>query len=99
MICNGCVHAYYLREEEGQSQKQNCPFCRHPTPATQTESDILVMKRVKVNDPAAVCFMGNRRFAEGDYEGAIEYWTKAAELGYAEAHYQISIMYNDGSGV
>ena len=30
---------------------------------------------------------------EGDYETAVEYWTKAAALGDAQANYQLSIMY------
>jgi len=57
------------------------------------------MKRVKVNDPLATCFMGTRHFHEGDYDAAIEYWTKAAELGHAEAHFQLSTMYMMGIGV
>jgi TPR repeat protein len=76
-----------------------CPFCRYPTPATQAEVHILIMKRVKVNDPIAICFIGTQRYEEGDHEGAIAYWTQAAELGHAEAHFQLSTMYSDGIGV
>jgi len=57
------------------------------------------MKRVKVNDPVAICFMGTRRYEKGDYKGAIEYWTKAVESGHAEAHFQLSTMYMKGIGV
>ncbi len=35
---------------------------------------------------------------EGDYKKALEYLTKAAELGNAEAHYNLSIMYYEGGG-
>ncbi len=38
--------------------------------------------------------MGVKRYNEGDYEGAFEYYTKAAELGSMMAHYNF-----DGKGV
>ena len=57
------------------------------------------MKRVTANDPAALRFIGTERYHEGDHDSAIEYWTKAAELGDLEAHYQLSVVYRDGEGV
>jgi TPR repeat protein len=57
------------------------------------------MKRAEVNDPVAIYQMGLMRHAEGDYDGALEYWTKAAELGDIRAHYLLSIMYGKGEGV
>ena len=57
------------------------------------------MKRVKKNDPAAMSQIGSDCFHEGDYETALEYLTKAAELGDAGAHYNLSIMYWKGQGV
>ena len=39
------------------------------------------------------------RLIEGDYDGALEYFTKAAELGDSEAHYQLASLYHDGRGV
>jgi hypothetical protein len=98
LICLGCDSANKIREEE-ENLQHKCPFCRHPTPTTQADLNIHLMKRVKVNDPLATCFMGTRHFHEGDYDAAIEYWTKAAELGYAEAHFQLSTMYREGRGV
>jgi TPR repeat protein len=58
-----------------------------------------VMERVKANDPAAMRFMGTARLGEGDWDSAFEYLEKAAELGNAEAHYQLSVMYRKGDGV
>ena len=58
-----------------------------------------MMKRVKENDPAALREMGTRRIREGDFDTAFEYWTKAAKLGDANAHYNLSIMYMKGEGV
>ena len=56
-------------------------------------------KRAKVNDPIALCQLGNRCDEEGDFEGAFEYWKKAAELGSAESHHNLSLMYHKGEGV
>jgi TPR repeat protein len=57
------------------------------------------MKRVKVNDPVALYSIGFECFREGDNEGGVEYWTKAADFGYAEAHYGLSVMYHTGDVV
>ena len=48
------------------------------------------MKRVEANDPDALSEMGLYLRDEGDYEGAFEYFTKAAGLGHVEAHYEFS---------
>ena len=57
------------------------------------------MKRVKANDPAAMSEMGRKLITEGDLDGAIEYWMKAAELGDLMAHYKLGSMYQLGHGV
>ena len=57
------------------------------------------MKRVEANDPAAKTGLGLYLCGEGDYEGAVEYFTKAAELGDVEAHYELGCMYLKGLGV
>ncbi len=97
-ICKGCEYATMLRdEEEGLDEK--CPYCREPLPDTVEECDQNTMKRVKANDPVALCETGKRCFDEGDYEGGIQYYVKAAALGYADAHYNLSCMYHEGRGV
>ena len=58
-----------------------------------------LMKRVKANDPAALRQMGAKCYDKGDYDGAIEYWKKAAELGDVGAHSQLGYMYHNGLGV
>jgi TPR repeat protein len=57
------------------------------------------MERIKKNCPAAMREMGNECYHEGDYKGALKYLIKAAELGDASAHYNLSIMYYKGHGV
>ena len=51
------------------------------------------MKRLKANDPLALNNMGSDRIDAGDYAAAIEYWEKAAGLGWIESHYNLSTLY------
>jgi hypothetical protein len=97
-ICKGCIYTNTLRQINDSIQ-QTCPFCRHPTPKTDAEVDRMVKRRVEVNDPVALREFGTRRHCKGDQGSAIEYWTRAAELGEAGAHYQLSFAYNLGDGV
>jgi tetratricopeptide (TPR) repeat protein len=94
LMCNGCIHAY-----EMSSGNNNCPFCREPAVKGEEQNNKRVMKRVKVNDPAAIQQIGVRRYQEGDYLGAVEYFRKAAELGDAVSHYNLGSMYYVGKGV
>jgi TPR repeat protein len=93
LICDGCVHANYLK-----NGNFNCPFCREPPPDAE-EFDKRMMKRVKANDPAALRQMGTERYYKGDYDGAVKYWTKAAKLGDEMAHNKLGYMYWKGEGV
>ena len=58
-----------------------------------------LMKRVAANDPVALRKLGLRHKLRGEYDQAFEYWTNAAELGDADSHYNLSILYRDGEGV
>jgi len=98
LICNGCLYANATREIE-QSLQHRCPFCRHPTHATKAEIHKSRMKRVEANDPAAIREVGLDHYEAGNYERAFQYWSKAAELGDTEAHYQLSLFYNEGQSV
>jgi hypothetical protein len=93
IICKGCR---YTNRKNGGGK--SCPFCREPQPK-KGEIRKRLMKRVKANDPAALCHMGDKCFKEGDYDGALEYFSKAAELGDAGAHYRLGCMYWKGTGV
>jgi hypothetical protein len=103
-ICNGCDYANKIRELKEKLEQNcprerlqpTCPFCRHPAPNSEEEIKKNFMKRVDVNDPIAICDMGTKRGEEGDYDGAIEYWTKAAALGNIVAHHNLSLMYRTG---
>mmetsp|Transcript_5572 Transcript_5572/g.8330 ORF Transcript_5572/g.8330 Transcript_5572/m.8330 type:complete len:296 (+) Transcript_5572:165-1052(+) len=98
-VCDGCDLANQLREID-ESLEQKCAFCRHPLPSLEVDVEQMRMKRVEANDPVAMCEVGLVRYKEGDCEGAFEYYTKAAELGDARAHFDHAFMYSgDGEGV
>ena len=97
-ICNGCFYANELRQWE-ENMILSCPFCRHPQPKTVEEFNKNIMKRVAVNDPAALGQLGLRHFYREEYDKTFEYYTKAAELGDMNAHFNLSVMYMQGQGV
>ena len=97
-ICLGCVYANILSNKHDPIKARRCPFCREPG-ASGEETRKRMMKRVKANDPAALRQMGGTCYDEGDYEGAIEYLSKAADLGDADAHYRLGCMHSKGEGV
>ena len=98
VVCFGCRYANNKQEEE-MGHRQSCPFCRKHLPRTNEEHERLRMKRVAANDPVALCREGGKEYDEGDFNRAFEYWTKAAELGDADAHFKLSLLYHDGLGV
>eukprot|EP00985_Skeletonema_marinoi_P002565 scaffold1057_cov203-Skeletonema_marinoi.AAC.13 len=54
---------------------------------------------MEANDPGAMCREGRLQYDKGDYIRAFEYFTRAAELGDVEAHYNLSVLYDVGEGV
>ena len=56
-------------------------------------------KRVEANDPAAMCRYGKAQYKKGQYSSAFEYFTKAAELEDAQAHFRLALLYHAGEGV
>jgi hypothetical protein len=97
-ICNGCDYANQVREYEAGLEPR-CAFCREPAPKSKEESEKRIMKRIKKNCPVAMCHMGKKRYHAGDYDKAFVYFTTAAELGDAGAHYNLSCLYRDSEGV
>jgi len=100
MTCIGCYCASIRYEVAKMIKIRSCPFCRQPEPKTEAEIELYKMKRRKVNDLVAIQEAGKRRYHDGDYEGAFDYFSKAAGLGdEAEAYFCLSFMYKDGKGV
>jgi tetratricopeptide (TPR) repeat protein len=98
LICLGCNYTNKVREIE-QGLEQRCVYCRELMPKTDEEADQYEMERAKANDPVALFQMGQKCDREGDYEGAVKYYTKAAAFGSMNAHYNLSKMYEKGEGV
>jgi len=97
VICDGCNYANSRREFEGRRDRPSCPFCRQPVQAKGAgEVEKCRMKRIEANDPLAMTQEGNEHEKKGDYSRAIEYYTKSAELGDADAHYRLAFMYRNG---
>ncbi len=99
IICKGCDWANKKREDEAGQDHHKCPFCREPLPKTMKEITMNETKRIKANDPVALKRKGNKCNQEQDYDGAFEYWKKAAQLGDIEAHYNLSSLYGAGKVV
>ncbi len=95
-ICYGCD---YANDMSNGGYMGSCPFCREPAACDKEESHKRMMERVKANDPAALREMGADRYNEGDWDTAFHYWTKAAELGDAIAHYELGHSYDKGEGI
>ncbi len=97
-ICNGCNYAN-IKREIAAGLEPRCPYCREPVPNSEEKFDKQCMKRIKKNCPAAMSHMGTKHRDEGDYKTALEYYIKAAELGDADAHFNLSGLYDKGQGV
>jgi len=99
-ICDGCNYANHKREFEERRDRPTCPFCRKPAPRKGTgELEKCSRDRIEANDPVATVQEGDEHVKRGDFSRAIEYYTKAAELGDVAAHFQLSLLYDDGQGV
>ena len=96
-ICNGCFYANSISNLHDKMKALRCPFCREV--ADDDENDKRMTERIKANDPAAMSYMGGMCYNKGDYNGAFEYYTNAAELGDLEAHFKLGVMRHQGKGV
>ncbi len=98
VICAGCAYANMRREME-MRLKQTCLFCREAPHNSEEEHDQRRMKRIEANDPVAMVELAINEFNKSNHSSAVEWFNKAAELGYAEAHYKLSSLYQDGHAV
>ena len=99
-ICRGCLLTFTLQGigMGANVQPKPCPFCRRPITQDEDESNTELMKRIEAKDPVALQHVGTKHFLAGDYDVAFNLLTTAAELGDAEAHFNLSIMYKKGQG-
>jgi TPR repeat protein len=96
-ICGGCVHSC---RQSGDDVK--CPFCNSDR-TDKTDEEIVgeLMKRAEANDAASIYVLasfyqhGLNGFQQ-DHAKAIEFYARAAELGYSKAHYCLGNIYDLG---
>ena len=99
-ICNGCCYANTKREIEQGLEVGRCVYCREPAPKSQEERDKRIMERIKKHDdPVSMTHMGKKHYQKGEYDKALQHYTKAAELGDTNAHCCLGTLYYDGNGV
>ena len=100
VVCKGCVLANGFREKKA-AKCLSCPFCRNTAFIPKSKKDLhkMLMKRVKANDPAALCEEAIQQYKKGHYSRAFGYLSKSADLGHAEAHWRLADMYDKGKGV
>ena len=97
-VCDGCYHSNMIHELKGKI-REKCPFCRSPAPDTHEEAMKNLIKRVEANDSVAFYQMGWGFNRDENYKSSFEYFSKGAELGDIESHYELSLLYRDGEGV
>ena len=98
-VCNGCDMAVKQRGIGGL-----CEFCRTPFANDDASKLAMVQKRVDKGDAEAIKFLGETYYHGGlglakDVPRAIEFWTKASELGSLNSHYELGHTYYCGDDV
>ena len=95
--CKGCIYANYISNIQDMVEASRCVFCR-TSASDKEEHRKRKRERVKANDPAALRYKGTECHRARNYNKALQYFSKAAELGDAEAHYHLGYMYMEGEG-
>ena len=103
VICSGCSYAPVYDEQGNEVDNEKCPFCRTPNCTSDEEAIERYERRMQANDAEAIHNLGDH-YARGmigypDYAKALEFWHRAAELGYAKAYCKIGCAYYRGEGV
>eukprot|EP00984_Skeletonema_dohrnii_P027324 scaffold16855_cov99-Skeletonema_dohrnii-CCMP3373.AAC.1 len=98
LICNGCSHANHIKDKTSMRDPR-CPFCRVPYVSSAAEAERNIMKRIKAGDRVAFRQKGCQAREERNYSVAVEFLTKAANMGDVEAHNQFGELYHNGQGV
>ena len=94
-ICIGCDFAAQKRG------MHDCAFCRTPCAKNDADKLAMIKARVKKKDPEAIYLLGHQYHGgelglQKDMRKAIELWGEAAELGSADAIYNLGIAHDWG---
>ena len=98
LICDGCGTAHMMSNIHDRVKAATCAFCRTVT-SDREEYEKRENERIEANHPPSLYSMGSKHYNKGDYGAAFEYYTKAAELGNAQAHYRLGYMHMEGEGL
>jgi TPR repeat protein len=96
-ICGGCMQSFTKSDNI-----RNCPFCKAERLGKTDEGAVQqIMERVEANDAGAMCDLANHYYQgtlglQQDRAKAMELFTKAAELGSSQAHYQVGVLCYEG---
>ena len=85
--------------KSGEDSSTSVHSAETALPKTKGKWHERLMKRVEANDPVAICRVATDSYIKGDYNASFKYLTKAAALGDAHGHFQISCLYRDWEGV
>ena len=101
VICYGCIYAVQSRATK--KEEDICPFCRTP-PKSDEEIIKRLEKHMELNDANAIfnlgCFYAHgQRGLPQNYAKALEFYHRAAELGFTNAYYGIGVAYLNGETV
>jgi tetratricopeptide (TPR) repeat protein len=97
-ICKGCGAFHIISNIHDEVKRFTCVFCRTLT-SDREEYEKREKERIEANDPEVLRYRGSESYEAGDFDKAFDYYTKAAELGNAEAHYRLGRMYGEGVGI
>jgi len=103
VICSGCAYAPVYDDKGNRIRERTCPFCRTPMP-TPVEEIKRYEKRMELNDSRAIfnlgCYYAGGRYGlPQNAAKASELWHRAAELGSADAYYNIGSTCMAGDGM
>ena len=99
LICHGCIHVVNDQTDDGA-----CPFCRTPACEDITPRKVIMgrlKRRMDADDGDAYRTLGNLHSRgwcgfEQDMKKAIECWSKGAQLGSIDSHYELGDAYYEG---
>jgi TPR repeat protein len=99
-ICRVCTHSLAT-----SGNNERCAFCNAERKSiTADESIKAILKRVEVNDPGAICVLGN--YYEDGFGGlqqdrtkAMELYARAADLGCSKGHNRLAGIYYEGGNL
>jgi hypothetical protein len=98
-ICIGCLYSFL---KSGNDEK--CPFCNADRNKTDEEDVEDMMKRVEANDAASMRLLAGfyqhgLNGLQQDHAKEKELYTRAADLGNSEAHYNLGGIYYEGGNM